>query len=264
MQRVFNTLGCDMVRMAKLQSGRYLLSADSPKAVCIAAGGSVELVVKNVVGDLSLEVERGATLRLVRLTTEHDCDSQFDITLHEAAECYATDVILSSADVRLSVKLVGAHSTVDVGGVFLLSGQERGSVTADVAHDTEHTTSRVKYKGVGSGNARGKFSGLVYVAQGAQHTDSEQLSRNVVLGEARIESKPQLEIYADDVRCSHGATVGQLDEQAILYMRQRGLSLQMAQRLQIEGFVSDVVLHSAVEDCQPMLMEVLQNKLQTL
>lgn len=101
--------------------------------------------------------------------------------------------------------------------------------------------------------------------EGAQHTDSQQTNRTLCLTRtARMYTQPQLEIYADDVRCSHGATVGQLDEQAILYMRQRGLSLQMAKRLQIEGFVSDVVLHSAIDDCQPMLMEVLQDKLQTL
>jgi Fe-S cluster assembly protein SufD len=87
----------------------------------------------------------------------------------------------------------------------------------------------------------------VYVAPDAQRTDSEQTNRNVTIGEGHIETLPQLEIYADDVKCSHGATVGQMDSDAILYMRQRGLSLVDAKRLQIEGFVDDVVLHSAIE-----------------
>jgi Fe-S cluster assembly protein SufD len=84
------------------------------------------------------------------------------------------------------------------------------------------------------------------------------------VGEARIETMPQLEIYADDVKCSHGATVGQMNDDAILYMRQRGLSLADAKRLQIEGFVDDVVLHSVVEGSEAILAELLADKLTKL
>ena len=101
------------------------------------------------------------------------------------------------------------------------------------------------------------------MAQDAQKTDARQTSRNIVLGdEARIVTKPQLEIYADDVKCSHGATVGQLDDDAILYMRQRGLSEAQARRLQIEGFVRDIV--SQAGSMGEALAEVLTEKLEEL
>ena len=87
---------------------------------------------------------------------------------------------------------------------------------------------------------------------------------NVTIGEARIETLPQLEIYADDVKCSHGATVGQMDADAILYMRQRGLSLADAKRLQIEGFVEDMVLHASIEGLEEVLTELLSAKLNRL
>jgi Fe-S cluster assembly protein SufD len=105
---------------------------------------------------------------------------------------------------------------------------------------------------------------LVYVAPDAQRTDSVQSSRNVVIGNARIETLPQLEIYADDVKCSHGATVGQMDAEAILYMRQRGLSLADAKRLQIEGFVGDVVMHAAIDSLVEPLQELLVEKFNRL
>ena len=264
MQQLFNTLGCVTLSSSDLLTGRYVATAECPEHLSVGADASVELIMHNRAGELRIDLERGAKLRLVRLTTACDCHSMLRVTLHDSAECYATDVLLAASDVKLDIELEGQHSHVDVGGVFLVSAQERASVAADVAHRTEDTTSRIKYKGVASGDARGAFSGLVYVAPGAQRTDSEQLSRNVAMGKARINTKPQLEIYADDVRCSHGATVGQLDEQAVLYMRQRGLSLEMAQRLQIEGFVSDVVLHSTIEECRDELVEVLNQKLQTL
>ena len=118
-------------------------------------------------------------------------------------------------------------------------------------------------KGVAGGRSTGEFVGLVYVAPDAQRTDARQTSRNIELGgEARIVAKPQLEIYADDVKCSHGATVGQLDADAVMYMRQRGLSEAQARRLQIEGFVCDIV--SAEDEIGGALAEVLTDKLERL
>ena len=100
------------------------------------------------------------------------------------------------------------------------------------------------------------------MAPDAQHTEAYQQSRNVLLSpEARIQTQPQLEIYADDVKCSHGSTVGQLDEQAIYYMRQRGISQASAERLLLEGFVEDVVAKCEVEALRDMLNEAVQAKL---
>ena len=160
--------------------------------------------------------------------------------------------------------LVERNARFELDGAFVLTDEEKGSVAVDVNHMASDCSSRTSYKGVASGKAHGSFSGLVYVAPDAQRTDSQQSSRNITIGEAHIEALPQLEIYADDVKCSHGATVGQMDDEAVLYMRQRGLSLATAKRLQIEGFVSDVVLHSAMEDCREELMNMLETKLEKL
>jgi Fe-S cluster assembly protein SufD len=182
----------------------------------------------------------------------------------EESECRITEIVTAAAVSRVEASLDGRGARFELGGAFILTDKEQGSVTVDVKHNTSECTSRTTFKGVASGEAIGRFSGLVYVAPDAQHTDSEQLSRNITLGAARIDALPQLEIYADDVRCSHGATVGQMDDEAVLYMRQRGLSLATAKRLQIEGFVSDVVLHSAMEDCREELMKMLDSKLEKL
>lgn len=107
----------------------------------------------------------------------------------------------------------------------------------------------------------GEFGGLVYVAPDAQRTDARQQSRNMLLSRtARITTQPQLEIYADDVKCSHGATVGQMDAEAIYYMRQRGLSEAAARRLQIEGFVGDIVRRSSFEPLHEAVMELVSEK----
>ena len=103
------------------------------------------------------------------------------------------------------------------------------------------------------------------VAPDAQRTDARQTSRNIELGdEARILTKPQLEIYADDVKCSHGATVGQLDGEAILYMRQRGLTDRQARRLQIEGFAADVADRCAIAELAETLREAVAAQLENM
>ena len=139
------------------------------------------------------------------------------------------------------------------------------SVKLRTAHNAADCRSDSYVKGVAGGQAVGEFCGLVYVAPGAQRTDARQQSRNILLSEtARITTQPQLEIYADDVKCSHGATVGQMDADAVLYMRQRGLSEAQARRLQIEGFVGDVVTRCGIEPLCGAVMELASAKMEKL
>ena len=106
-----------------------------------------------------------------------------------------------------------------------------------------------------------EFHGFVYVAQDAQRTDAQQQNRNIQLDNSHIVALPQLEIYADDVRCSHGSTVGYSDAEAIFYMRQRGISEADARRLQIEGFVQDVVSRCHMEPVCAFVHDAVADKL---
>jgi Fe-S cluster assembly protein SufD len=233
--------------------------------VTIEAGAKCELVVVGGAesADLNIDVERGAELNIVHSVAERSV-ADIAVALAEGAVCRITEVVTSSSDVHVVASLVERNARFELDGAFVLTDEEKGSVAVDVNHMASDCSSRTSYKGVASGKAHGSFSGLVYVAPDAQRTDSQQSSRNITIGEAHIEALPQLEIYADDVKCSHGATVGQMDDEAVLYMRQRGLSLATAKRLQIEGFVSDVVLHSAMENCREELMNMLETKLEKL
>ena len=247
------------------ESGRWVLRADADRDITIAEGATVELLL--VDGDkattIDIDVRAGATLRIVEVVAERSA-MQLNIAVAKGAECVATQVVTSASDVRIAASLVEEGASFKHNGCFILVGEEQGSVTVDVNHMAAECTSHTSVKGVAADKAHGSFSGLVYVAPGAQHTDSVQSSRNVTIGEARIETLPQLEIYADDVKCSHGATVGQMDSDAILYMRQRGLSTAQAKRLQIEGFVQDVAMHTAIESLAEELMEIINTKLNSL
>ena len=102
--------------------------------------------------------------------------------------------------------------------------------------------SRELYKGVLAGNAEGVFNGTIIVRKDAQKTDAVQHSRNLLLSDhAQINTKPQLEIQADDVRCSHGATIGQIDEEALFYLKSRGVDEQKAQQILIRAFAAEIL-----------------------
>lgn len=247
------------------ESGRWVLRTEADTDITIAEGATVELLIvdSDKAVNIDIDVRRGGVLRIVEVVAQH-CATQLSIAVAEHGECAITQVVTSPSDVRVAASLVEEGASFKHNGCFILVGEEQGSVTVDVNHMAAECTSHTSVKGVAADRAHGSFSGLVYVAPGAQHTDSVQSSRNVTIGEARIETLPQLEIYADDVKCSHGATVGQMDSDAILYMRQRGLSTAQAKRLQIEGFVQDVAMHSAIESLAEELMALINAKLNSL
>ena len=160
------------------------------------------------------------------------------------------------------VELNGRGAEVELYGLFVAGTGDRCRIKTEVRHNVPDCVSNQVVKGIADGEGYGLFDGLVYVAPDAQHTEAYQQSRNVLLSKtARIQTQPQLEIYADDVKCSHGSTVGQLDEQAIYYMRQRGISKESAERLMLEGFVGDVVAKCDIEPLAAMLYEALQKRL---
>lgn len=231
----------------------------------VAAGGVLSLVVVHSAAEpstLEIELGEGAVLHLVEAFSGGAMGS-CRVRQGASSRCEITSVVTGSAEADYAVDMDGSGAENNLRGAFIAGGAERVRFGLRVSHNVGLCTSNSLVKGVAGGSASCEFNGLVYVAQDAQNTDARQTSRNIVLGdEARIVAKPQLEIYADDVKCSHGATVGQLDDDAILYMRQRGLSEAQARRLQIEGFVRDIV--SQAGSMGEALAEVLTEKLEEL
>jgi Fe-S cluster assembly protein SufD len=150
-----------------------------------------------------------------------------------------------SAEIPLTVDLCGEHAQATLAGIYLASGAEKAdSVTFDIkmCHRVPNCTSRQLFNGLAAGSARCNFFGKIIVAPDAQQTEAYQENHNILLSkEARINTKPELEIYADDVKCSHGATIGQLNEDEQFYMRSRGIPEEEAKVLQMISFVAPVV-----------------------
>jgi len=166
------------------------------------------------------------------------------VTLGEKSRFEGFVLLLGGATVRheANIKFAGDNAVCHIDGAFIVSGREEANIVTAIDHAAPGGHTRELIKGVAAGRAHGAFQGKITVREGAQQTDANQTSRNLLIGRrAVIDTKPELEIYADDVKCSHGASVGDLDEAAIFYLRARGIPAEEARRLLIEGFLREAV-----------------------
>ncbi len=156
------------------------------------------------------------------------------------------------------VELVGQAAEATLNGLYLARGEQHIDNYTTLIHAAPDCPSRELYKGVLDGCSRGVFRGRIIVRPGAQKTDSKQTNQNLLLSdEAEADAKPQLEIYADDVKCTHGATIGALDDEALFYLRARGVDPVAARALLTYGFAEDIVGRIQV----PVLRERLEEEL---
>ena len=162
----------------------------------------------------------------------------------------------------LNVVFEGAGGSANLVGLYVVGEDQHIDNHVTVDHAQPHCTSRMEYKGVLGGKSRGVYNGRVVVRKDAQKTDSEQSNRNLLLSaNADVNTKPELEIYADDVKCGHGTTVGQLDEQQLHYLRTRGIPLVQARRMLTEAFAADVLASLGSEALQEELTPLVTAQL---
>ena len=143
-------------------------------------------------------------------------------------------------------------------GLYVSEKEQIFDINTYMNHTVSDCRSFQQVKGIAGGDSIGAFTGRVYVATDAQRSDAVQQSKNLLMGDgARVYAEPQLEIYADDVKCSHGATVGQVSDDSIYYMRQRGLSEANARKLLMHGYINDIIMHCSIEHlCDEIISSV--------
>lgn len=158
----------------------------------------------------------------------------------------------------LRVDLSAKDAETSLNGLYVVSGNQHVDHHTCIDHRVAHTTSRQLYKGILAGESRAVFSGKVIVAKDAPGVDAAQLNKNLLLStKAEVDTKPQLEIHTGDVKCSHGATVGQINPEEVFYFLSRGITLEMAKEILIGGFAADVLAKVKNELVRNHLKEIL-------
>jgi Fe-S cluster assembly protein SufD len=191
----------------------------------------------------------------------------FDARLEQGARLDTVALILGGNRVRQewNVCLAGEGAQCGLAAAYIVTGDDEANIVAAVDHAAPGGTTRELIKGVAADRGHGAFQGRIIVREHAQKTDAHQLSRNIMLGRrAVIDTKPELEILADDVKCSHGASVGDLDEAALFYLRTRGIPAEAARRILIEGFLREAVEGVAAAAVRDYLLQRLGARLAKL
>ncbi|HKJ71967.1 MAG TPA: Fe-S cluster assembly protein SufD [Gammaproteobacteria bacterium] len=209
----------------------------------------------------------GADLTVYKL--QEEAETAYHIAAFEAYQGGASQVAhhnislgarLARNDVGDALDAEGAHVTLN--GLYLGDGRQHVDNHTRIDHLQANATSSEYYKGILDGRARGVFNGKVVVQPQAQGTDSDQQNRNLLLSRnAEVDPKPELEIFADDVSCTHGATIGQLDDNALFFLQTRGMSFAEARSLLIFGFANEIIERIAVEPVRARLEERLLHRL---
>jgi Fe-S cluster assembly protein SufD len=208
----------------------------SPDGRASLSNAVTEVVVEDnaFVDHYKLQEEGREALHVATLAARLSRDARF------SDHAIALGAALSRSDIDVRFEAEGGDCVLN--GLFVLDGRRVADTHSRIDHAKPHCSSRQLYKGVVDGQARGVFNGLVVVRPGAQKTDAVQTNRNLLLSrEALVHSTPQLEILADDVKCRHGSTTGQLDPDALFYLRARGLGEAAARSLLTWAFASDLV-----------------------
>lgn len=249
-----------------------------PRHLIVAAAGCQAAVIEHYSGESAIPV-------LVNPVTEillgNDAKLEHCRIQDEGSATYHVGAVCVRQDARSSWKShvvsAGAQlSRLDIGGRFQAEDAEsllNGLYLAGDRQLTDHHTvidhaqprcrSHEFYHGILSGTGRGVFNGKIYVRPGAQQTDAKQTNRNLLLSDdATINTKPQLEIFADDVKCTHGATVGRLDDESLFYLRSRGIGIQKARHMLIRAFAGEIIQRISVSNVRTAVEQWIEGKIQ--
>lgn len=249
----------------------------SPRTVILAARSSDVKIVETYAStgnaayftNAVTEIVAGENARVDHTRIQQESESAYHISLTSArlsrSSRFLSHVIhLGGALVRneIHATLDGEGSECQLDGLFVLGGSQHVDNHTVIDHSSPHATSEEFYKGVLDGRSRGIFDGKIIVRKDAQKTSSRQTNNNLLLSnEAIIDSKPQLEILADDVKCTHGSTIGQINEEALFYMQSRGVGRTEARGILTLAFASEIVGRLEVESLKQRLEAVLLGRI---
>jgi Fe-S cluster assembly protein SufD len=248
---------------------RNLVIAEPESAIQIvesyhSLGNTTEGLTTNVTEVL---VKRNANVTWVKAQLENELTSQISFTQVEQEQDsrFSSTVITTGGLLvrnNLHIRLNGTNCNAFMYGLYLLDGAQLCDNHTLVDHAMPHCESNELYKGVLGGKSTGVFNGKIFVRQDAQKTNAYQSNKNILLSDdAQMNTKPQLEIFADDVKCSHGTTTGQLDDEALFYLRARGIGEQSARTLLNIAFAADVLDHIELETLRQNLQSIAEEKL---
>ena len=249
--------------VAEENSGATIIESYRDLASChrVSAGSYITNAVVEII------LKEGARLEHYRVQDESP--EAFHVTttradLGRSSSFDTTSITLGAQLSRHNVEVIMDHEGAEcwVDGLYIVANGQHADTHSVIDHKQPHCTSHQLYKGILDGKSRAVFNGKVFVRHGAMGTDANQTNKNLLLSnDAQVDTKPQLEIFADDVKCAHGAAIGQLDEDELFYLSSRGIHLDLARNLLTYGFAEEVIAKIKIDSIKAQLDEAVLNRL---
>jgi Fe-S cluster assembly protein SufD len=264
------------VHLVYYSTGRSGPASSHPRNLIVTGKGSVVTVIEEYIGDAGAVYFTNPVTEIVvddEAEVEHykiqrESIDAFHIAAVEVQQGERSRFVshnisfggrLTRNNIHSYINAPGSFCTFN--GLFMIRGDQHVDNHTLIRHRAPDCLSSEVYHGILDDRARGVFNGKIYVERGAQGTDSKQTNRSLMLsGDAVIDAKPQLEIYADDVKCTHGATVGQIDKDSLYYMRSRGISVDEARRMLTRGFARQITDRMTLDTLREGLEQELTNQ----
>ena len=230
-----------------LPAGVFIENSGTAMLLKLAEGTSYAFVLSNPVEKLDIRLAKNSRLTVTLMRdlakgSTNKLESRADLEANATLDFTGVACGAGSWEHDSQIHLNGAESAATLRGLSVLSGEASIKNTTVVHHTGKATTSFQLFKDILSDKSRAEYAGLVHVHKGADKTESNQLARNLLLSDdARADSRPQLKIDADDVKCKHGSSIGQLSPHELFYLRSRGLDENAARRMLIYGFAEEVI-----------------------
>lgn len=252
-------------------------SATHPRVLIIAGKGAMATIIESYVStednvyltNAVTEVFAAEESAITHYRLQEESEKAFHVAttqVHQERESnyvsYAFSLGAEIARHTLNVVLTDEHTDTTIDGLYVVTGKQHVDNHTTMDHSKPNCTSHQLYKGILDGKSRAVFNGKVLVREGALLTDAHQLNKNLLLSkDSSVDTKPQLEIFADDVKCSHGATVGQLEDDELFYLASRGIAPEQARALLTFGFAEDVISKIKLKSVRKQLDKTVLDKL---
>jgi Fe-S cluster assembly protein SufD len=264
-----NVVSTETIHLLHISTEHKSPTASFPRTIIIAGAGSQSTIVETYVGLTEsvyltvpvTEVYVGESAHIDHYKLQQESINAYhlgtmNVTLAKQSVFSSHGITLGGSISRndITATMAGEYAECTLNGLYLANGRRIVDNHTNIDHAVPNCPSHEVYKGILNDSARGIFNGKIFVRQDAQKTDAKQTNKTLLLSEsAQIFTKPQLEIFADDVRCTHGATIGQLDNDQLFYLQARGIGKEDARNLLVYAFASDVINRIKVEPARAQL-----------
>lgn len=251
----------------KIEAKTLIIVGENSQVKIIYCDDTVNENASKTETNISVFLEKNSSLEYYKMENINNSSSIFTDTnfvLDTNAELKTFWLSINGGDIKnkLSVDLEGEYSRADLNGLYMVDRDQVVDNEVSVNHNKPSCNSNQLYKGILDDSAKAQFKGHIYVSQNAPYTEAIQNNRNILLTDkAVVNTQPFLEIYNDDVKCAHGATIGQLDQGAMFYMRSRGISERSAKMLLMFAFCTEILSKASIEELVDTLQDIIKRRL---